>query len=509
MMEEKLFVVDTSVVVDGRILQLVKNKEIDGTIIVPKAVLYEIEHQANLGLGIGFTGIEVLKELKSLCKVEIEGKEPSSFEIAHAKDIGCIDRLIRECAKQLDAVLITGDVVQHLMAELEGIRSKYLEPKKQVVKAKLLSFFTKDTMSIHLKEGTSPLAKRGKPGEIKLCKISEDIITREQLKELADNIREVVKQSDEAHFEISRKGIDVVQLGEYRVVITRPPFSDGWEITATHPIVHLDIEDYHLKPKLRERFEKKAEGIVICGKPGSGKSTFAAALAKFYSKMGKIVKTLENPRDLVVGKDITQYAPVEGDRESVKDVLLLVRPDYTIFDEVRAGEDFQLYADLRMTGVGMVGVVHANSAIDAVHRFVMKIDLGLLPQIVDTIVFIENGKISKVYNLSLVVKVPRGMRERDLARPVVEVFDFESGVCEYEIYKFGEETILCPITQMSRKKAELEDKIKHYFSSFAIIEEDGKLVLKVKGAELRRLKARQIKRLSKLLKRYRCELEQV
>ena len=36
------------------------------------------------------------------------------------------------------------------------------------------------------------------------------------------------------------------------------------------------------------------------------------------------------------------------------DILLLVRPDYTIFDEVRRREDFGTFADLRLTGVGMV-----------------------------------------------------------------------------------------------------------------------------------------------------------
>ncbi len=508
-MSEPVYVVDTSVVVDGRILDLVREGEIKGKIIVPKAVLCELEHQANMGLGIGFTGIEVLKELRSLAEVSIEGREPSPAEIAHAKELGSIDRLIRQCARELGAVLITGDVVQHLMAELEGIDSLYLEPKQdEVPEAKLLEFFTPDTMSVHLKEGVCPLAKRGKPGQVRLCKISDKLITRDELKALTDNIHEVVKRSDNAHFELTGKGVEVIQLGEYRIVITKPPFSDGWEITATHPIVHLSIEDYRLSPRLLERFERKAEGIVICGKPGSGKSTFAAALAKFYAGKGKIVKTLENPRDLVVGKEITQYAPL-GDLVNIRDVLLLVRPDYTIYDEVRSVDDFKLYADLRMTGVGMVGVVHGNSAIDAIQRFVMQLDVGLLPQVVDTVVFLENGGIRKVYNLGLSVKVPRGMREKDLARPVVEVFDFETGLCEYEIYKFGEETVICPITHTGKKKAELEDKLKRFFSTFAVIEQDGQLVLKVPRKEVRKLRARQLRKLGKLLRKFECELEEV
>jgi energy-coupling factor transporter ATP-binding protein EcfA2 len=37
-----------------------------------------------------------------------------------------------------------------------------------------------------------------------------------------------------------------------------------------------------------------AEGILVSGSPGSGKSTFAAALAEFYGSKGNVVKTLGN-----------------------------------------------------------------------------------------------------------------------------------------------------------------------------------------------------------------------
>jgi len=460
----KHYVADTSVIVDGRVLTFIEQQEGSGeqndetTVYVPRAVVAELEHQADLGLGIGYTGFDVLKTLKSKVHVVVEGARPTAQEVMHAKDMGTIDNLVRETAKQLGAVLITGDVVQHLVCEVEGIPSIYIQPKKDVQELLIKQFFTPDTMSIHLKEGACPKAKRGRPGRFKLVEIGEEELTGAQMRAFADNIREVVKQTRDGHYEISKKGMEVVQVGEYRVVITYPPFSDGMEITVARPMVHLTIDDYELSARLRERLEKKAEGIVVCGKPGSGKTTFASALALLYASKGKVVKTLENPRDLTVSKDITQYCPIEGDVESAKDILLLVRPDYTIYDEVRTSQDFQFYADLRMTGIGLVGIVHANSAIDAIHRFLTKIDLGLIPQIVDTVVFIENGGIAKTYNLTLRVKVPEGMRERDLARPVVEVVDFESGVREFEIYKFGDETVIAPI-----KAAQPPSIATHYF----------------------------------------------
>ena len=42
----------------------------------------------------------------------------------------------------------------------------------------------------------------------------------------------------------------------------------------------------------------------------------------------------------------------------------------------------------------------------------------------------------------MTVKVPSGMKEADLARPVIEVRDFETGELKNEIYTYGEQTIV-------------------------------------------------------------------
>jgi ATPase len=148
---------------------------------------------------------------------------------------------------------------------------------------------------------------------------------------------------------------------------------------------------------------------------------------------------------------------------------LLVRPDYTIFDEVRRREDFTTFSDLRLTGVGMVGVIHANSPLDAIQRFIGKIELGIIPNVLDTVVFVNNGDIEKVYDLELKVKVPTGMTESDLARPVIEIRNFENNVLEHEIYTFGEENVIVPVAKRTdavgiQKLA--EDKIKDYFQRY-------------------------------------------
>ncbi|MEO2241690.1 MAG: KH domain-containing protein, partial [Euryarchaeota archaeon] len=130
--------------------------------------------------------------------------------------------------------------------------------------------------------------------------------------------------------------------------------------------------------------------------------------------------------------------------------------DYTIYDEVRKTRDFEVFADMRLAGVGMIGVVHATRPIDAIQRLIGRVELGLIPQVVDTVIFIEDGQIKKVYDVSMTVKVPTGMTEEDLARPVVEVRDFETGELEYEIYTYGEEVFVVPVKEAEERETPSE-----------------------------------------------------
>jgi ATPase len=102
----------------------------------------------------------------------------------------------------------------------------------------------------------------------------------------------------------------------------------------------------------------------------------------------------------------------------------------------------------------MIGVVHASDPVDAIQRFIGKIELGVIPHVIDTIIFIKGGRIEKIYSLGLIVRVPSGMTEADLARPIVEVRDFETENLEYEIYSYGEQTTVIPVKK--EKKSGLQ-----------------------------------------------------
>lgn len=452
----RVFVPDTSVIVDGRLTQFLSTLNEKVKVVIPEAVVAEIEHQANEGKAIGHVGLEELKKLRDMADkgkilLEFHGERPDLWQIRRAK-AGEIDHMVREIARELGATLITGDQVQRDIAIAKGIEVIYLTAKKEL-RHRLEDFFDETTMSVHLKGGLRPFAKKGKPGDWKFVPVRDEVLTDEELHEIADDIVERARRDPESFIEMDEPGATVVQLRNYRIVIAKPPFADRIEITAVRPVKKLSIEDYELSEKLLERLRDRAEGILIAGAPGEGKTTFAQALAEWYASMGKVVKTMEKPRDLQVSEEITQYTALNGRMELTGDILLLVRPDYTIFDEMRKTSDFKIYADLRLAGVGMVGVVHATKPIDAVQRFIGRVELGMIPQIVDTVIFIKAGNVAKVLTLEYLVKVPSGMKEEDLARPVIEVRNFETGELEYEIYTYGEEISVVPVKKEEKAPA--------------------------------------------------------
>ncbi len=460
MEQEETYVPDTSVIIEGAVSKMMERGEIRGRIVIPRAVLAELESQANRGMAIGFAGLEEVKRIKELAEkyevhYEVLGRLPRDREIAMAKR-GAIDAIIRELAWELGAVLVTSDRVQAKVAEAMGVRILFIEPRR-VERISIEKYFDKDTMSVHLKEGCPPKAKKGLPGRWYFSTIDDHILTSEELEQMANELIEAAKMRRDSFIEIDRRGSTIIQLAGFRIVITRPPLSDGIEITAVKPVVRLELEDYNLPKKLVDRIRERAEGILIAGAPGMGKTTFAQALAEFYSREGRIVKTIESPRDMQLPAEITQYSKTYATSEELHDILLLSRPDYTVFDEMRDSRDFALYTDLRLAGIGMIGVVHATSPIDAIQRFIGRVELGIIPSIIDTVIFIDKGEVAKVYEIRMTVKLPTGLREADLARPVIEVRNFLTGELEYEIYTFGEQTVVIPVRKV--KGISIEAKV--------------------------------------------------
>ncbi|NCN64963.1 MAG: Flp pilus assembly complex ATPase component [Candidatus Altiarchaeum hamiconexum] len=442
------FVLDTSVIINEKVAEFLKDlSEKKGIeILIPEIVIRELEHIASKGKDEGIKGIEYIKKLRENLNVRIV----SSLENKAETGINRNDRIIMNIAKENNAVLVTSDRLLAKISELYDVQVRLLKFTHK--EPEIFKFFDENTLSLHVKGGVI-FAKKGSVGNFRMEKILEGM-SEEKIREYADGIYEYGRENK--FIEIEERGVSVIQAGIFRVVVAKPPFCDGYEITAVKPLVKKALEDYNIAPKLLKRLEERAEGILISGPPGAGKSTFAQGMAEFYLNKGKIVKTMESPRDLQVRDEISQYAPLENNMEKTADILLLVRPDYTIYDELRKTRDFEVFADMRLAGVGMVGVTHSSKPIDAIQRLIGRVEFGMIPHIIDTVIFIKGGKIEKIYELNMEIKVPHGMRDMDLTRPVIVVRDFDKLNVEYELYSYGNEVVVAPVQRKEKHSMENE-----------------------------------------------------
>jgi ATPase len=498
----KVYVLDPTSILSGVAARAVSSGEVYGRIIVHKAIVSEFESRARLGDETGLNGLKSLNESASLKGLQIEFVGPSKVSEE-------VPTVLRELAMNMSATIVSCDPVLVKTAKAMGLEAVYLSP---VGKAKLEEFFGPGVMSIHLKEGVPPRAKEGRPGRWIYRELSEEPISKSELESIIADLMERVQFNNQGFIEIDKTGSTIIQLRDLRIVITRPPFSDGLEITAVKPLIKRSLEEYNLDNRLIERLRTQAEGILIAGAPGMGKSTFAQALAEFYRLMNRVVKTIESPRDLQLPPDVTQYSKTAAEPSELHDVLLLSRPDYTIYDELRDTNDFNIFIDLRLAGIGMVGVIHATTPMDAIQRFTGRTDLGLIPSIIDTVIFMKDGEVSKIYTLETVVKIPKGMKNADLARPTIVVKNFLTGEPEYELYVFGEQTFIVPVRKKKtgyeeRLREEIQAVVHNQISDFDIRIEGDRLILYANKEDIPILVKKFNKKLNRFAKRINMNIE--
>ncbi len=129
---EPRIVVDTSVLIDGRIAEIVESGFVYGTLIVPRFVLEELQHIADssdtLRRNRGRRGLEILSRMQR------EARTPVEIVADETPGVTEVDARLVELAKQRSRVVLTNDFNLNRVAELQGVRVMNINSLANAVK---------------------------------------------------------------------------------------------------------------------------------------------------------------------------------------------------------------------------------------------------------------------------------------------------------------------------------------------------------------------------------------
>ena len=112
-------ILDTSVIIDGRIADVAETRFLEGALVVPQFVLRELQQIADSAdaskRNRGRRGLDILRRLQTNHQVNVQISE------INFPDIRDVDQKLIELAKQMNARIITNDFNLNKVAELRGV----------------------------------------------------------------------------------------------------------------------------------------------------------------------------------------------------------------------------------------------------------------------------------------------------------------------------------------------------------------------------------------------------
>src|SRR5262249_15178782 len=113
-------VLDTSVIIDGRVADLCETGFLEGTFLVPHFILDELQHIADssdsLKRARGRRGLDILNKIQKMGDVDVRIIDE---DFPHVKEV---DAKLVVLAKKMNAKIVTNDLNLNQVAELQGIR---------------------------------------------------------------------------------------------------------------------------------------------------------------------------------------------------------------------------------------------------------------------------------------------------------------------------------------------------------------------------------------------------
>ncbi len=127
---------DTSVIIDGRILDIARSGFIPGTFIIPRFVLSELQYiadsQDNLRRQRGRRGLEVLSQLQKDSDIPLK---ITDVNVEDAKDV---DEKLVILARQMRCPILTNDFNLNRVAELQGVTVLNINELANAVKSVMM-----------------------------------------------------------------------------------------------------------------------------------------------------------------------------------------------------------------------------------------------------------------------------------------------------------------------------------------------------------------------------------
>ncbi len=112
-------ILDTSVIIDGRVADICKTRFLEGTLVVPHFVLRELQQIADSADSIkrnrGRRGLDILEKVKSSPGVTVQVVEKDYPEVKE------VDLKLIELAKELDGKIVTNDFNLNKVSQLRGV----------------------------------------------------------------------------------------------------------------------------------------------------------------------------------------------------------------------------------------------------------------------------------------------------------------------------------------------------------------------------------------------------
>jgi len=131
--DERIVLVDSSVIIDGRIEDIARTGFIQSALVVPRFVLNEVQHVADsaddLRRGRGRRGLEVLNRLRKTASI------PVRIADMDIEDVYEVDDKLVLLAKQLHCPVLTNDFNLNRVAEIQGVQVLNINELANAVKA--------------------------------------------------------------------------------------------------------------------------------------------------------------------------------------------------------------------------------------------------------------------------------------------------------------------------------------------------------------------------------------